>query len=95
MGILNRLAKLSTGDQDGELTGTAHNNLILDTHSYQVEFPDSQLGEYSANVIAQNVLSQCDPDGNQFLLMKSILDHKVTDEALLKPSQMQVMIKGK
>ena len=25
-------------DQDSELTGTAHNNLILDTRSYQVEF---------------------------------------------------------
>ena len=27
-----------TRDQDSELTGTAHNNLILDTRSYQVEF---------------------------------------------------------
>ena len=44
-------------DQDSELTGTAHNNLTLNTHSYQVEFPDSQLGEYSANVITQNMLS--------------------------------------
>ena len=51
-------------DQDSELTGTAHNNPILDTYSYQVEFPDGQLGKYSANVIAQNMLSQCDPDGN-------------------------------
>ena len=82
-------------DQDGELTGTAHNNLILNTCSYQVEFPDGQLGKYSANVIAQNMLSQCDLDGNQFLPMGSIVDHKVTDEALLKPSETHVMIKGK
>ena len=73
-------------DQDGELTGTAYNNTILDTCSYQVEFPNSQLGEYSTNAIDQNMLSQCDLDGNQFLLMESIVDHKVTDEALLKPS---------
>ena len=79
-------------DQDSELTGTAHNNPILDTHSYQVEFPDSQLGEYSANVITQNMLSQCDLDGNQFLLMESIVDHKVTDEALLKLLEMHVII---
>ena len=45
-------------DQDSELTGTAHNNLILDTHSYQVEFPDRQLGEYRTILIAQNMLSQ-------------------------------------
>ena len=82
-------------DQDGELTGTAHSNPILDTHSYQVEFPDGQLGEYSANVIAQNMLSQCDRDGNKLLLEESIIDHKVTDEALLKLSEMHVMIKGK
>ena len=70
-------------DQDGELTGTAHNNPIFDTHSYQVEFPDGQLGKYRTNIIAQNMLSQCDLDGNQFLLMESIVDHKVTNEALL------------
>ena len=82
-------------DQDGELTGTAHNNPILNTRSYQVEFADSQLGEYSANVIAQNMLSQCDLDGNQFLLVESIIDHEVTDEALLKPSHTHITIKGK
>ena len=84
-----------TRDQDRELTGTAHNNQILNTHSYQVELPDSQLGEYIANEIAQNILSQCDPAGNQFLLMESIVDHKVTDEALLKLLEMHVTIKGK
>ena len=82
-------------DQGGELTGTVHNNPILNTCSYQVELPNSQLGKYSTNVIAQNMLSQCGPDGNQFLLMESIVDHKVTDEALLKPLQMHVTIKGK
>ena len=82
-------------DLDGELTGTAHNNPTLDTCSYQVEFPDGQLGKYSTNVIAQNMLSQCDLDGNQFILMESIVDHKVTNEALLKPLKMHVTIKGK
>ena len=51
-------------DQDSELTGTACNNPILNTCSYQVEFPDGQLGEYSVNVIAQNMLPQCDLDRN-------------------------------
>ena len=82
-------------DQDGELNGTVHNNQILDTCSYQVEFSDSQLGEYSTIVIAPNMLSQCDLDGNQFLLMESIVDYKVTDEALLKPSETHVTIQGK
>ena len=77
------------------MTGTAHNELILDTSSYLVEFPNGQLGEYNANVITPNILSQHNLDGNQFLLKESIVDHKVTNEALLKPWQTHVMIKGK
>ena len=46
-------------NHDGKLTGTKHHNLILDTHSYQDEFPDGEIGEYSANIIVQNMLSQC------------------------------------
>ena len=79
-------------DHYGELTGTKHHNPILDTHSYQVEFPDGEIGEYSTNIIAQNLLSQCDPDGNQFLLMEVIVDHKVTDKAILKPSETHVTV---
>ena len=34
------------------------------------------------------MLSQCDSEGNQFILMEVIVDHKVTDKALLKPREM-------
>ncbi|KAI2495111.1 Reverse transcriptase (RNA-dependent DNA polymerase) [Fragilaria crotonensis] len=40
---------------DGSLTGKAHKNPILDTRTYQVEFPDGQFAEVSANTIAQTV----------------------------------------
>ena len=48
-----------------------------------VKFPVGEIGEYSTNIIVQNVLSQCNPDGNEFFLKEAIVDHKVTDEALL------------
>jgi len=69
-------------DASGALKGKAHSNPILDTRSYVVEFPDGQEAEYSANVIAKSMHSQCDLDGNQFLLLDSITDHKKTAAAV-------------
>ena len=40
------------------------------------------------------MLSQCDPDGSQFLLMEVIVDHKVADEGVLKPGKMHVTVNG-
>ena len=69
-------------ERDGTLKGTAHKNPILDTRVYEVEFPDGEIAEYAANVLAQNMISQCDLEGNQFLLMDSIVDHKKDGHAV-------------
>ena len=61
-------------DSDGNLTGTKHQNPILDTRIYEVEFPDGEVTEYAANVIAENMWTQCDEEGNQFLLLDAIVD---------------------
>jgi hypothetical protein len=55
----------------------------LDTRVYVVRFHDGREAEYSTNVIAENMLSMCDEEGNQFLLLKHIMDHK-KDETSLK-----------
>ena len=52
----------------------AHFNPILDTMTYAVEFPDGQTTEYFANIIAENMYAQCDTEGNQYLLLKEIVD---------------------
>ena len=52
-------------DVDGNLVGKANANPILDTRMYVVAFPDGREAEYSANVIAENMLSMCDAEGNQ------------------------------
>ena len=69
---------------DGNLIGHSAANPILDTRMYVVSFPDGREAEYSANVIAENMLSMCDPEGHQYLLMKHIVDHKKDDNAVAK-----------
>ena len=47
-------------EADGTAKGHAHPNPILDTRTYEVEFPDGQVTEYTANVIAESMYAQCD-----------------------------------
>ena len=63
-------------DADGRTTGTYHDNPFLNTITYDVEFPDGQVKEYSANIIAKNMLTQVDSDGYSLSLMDSIIDHQ-------------------
>jgi hypothetical protein len=43
---------------------------------YEVQFPDGRTKEVAANVIAQVLYSQCDPNGNEFVLLDSTLHPK-------------------
>jgi hypothetical protein len=45
-------------EHDGSLKGTEHPNPILNTHTYEVAFPDGQVADNSANVIAENMYIQ-------------------------------------
>ena len=63
-------------DTDGRTTGTYHDNPFLNTITYDVEFPDGQVKEYGANIIAENMLTQVDLDGYSLSLMDSIIDHQ-------------------
>ena len=58
--------KKQARNEDGELEGTHHAHPIMDTWTYPVEFDDGQMAEYSANLIAENMVAMCDQDGNQF-----------------------------
>ena len=69
-------------DASGALFGTSNTNPILDTRTYQVEFLDGDVAEYSANVIAENMFAQCDSQGNQHLLIEAIVDHRRDDSAV-------------
>ena len=70
-------------DRDGNLVGTSNQMPILDTRLYEVEFIDSRTAEFSANAITEHMYAQCDPDGNQYLLLDAITDHQKDSSAVL------------
>ena len=62
-------------DQDGNPIGLANSNPILDTRLYIFHFDDGDQTELTANMIAESLYSQCDPDGNEYILLDDIVDH--------------------
>jgi hypothetical protein len=76
-------------DLDGTVRGRANANSILDTRIYEIEYPDGRSDEYTANVIADNMYSQCYIEGRQYNLMVGIFDHK-TDGHVVEPADMYI-----
>jgi hypothetical protein len=48
---------------DGTVRGRDNANPMLETITYEIEFPDGLSDEYTANVIAENMDAQCDIEG--------------------------------
>jgi hypothetical protein len=67
---------------DGTVRGRANANSMLDTRTYEIEFPDGRSDQYTANVIAENIYAQCDADGRQCNLMEGTIDHKTDGHAV-------------
>jgi hypothetical protein len=76
---------------DGVARGKASANPILDTRTYNVEFPDGRSEEYTANVIAENMYAQCDEEGNQFIMLQDIVG-KNTDGHAVKRADMYIKV---
>ena len=52
---------------------------------YDLEFPDGTIKEYSANIIAENMLTQVESDGFTLTMMEGIIGHhKDETTAILK-----------
>ena len=79
---------------DGQVTGTYDNNRFLNTNIYDVEFPDGQVKEYAANIIAENMLTQVYFDGMSTTLIESIGDHQRDDEKALQHHDKYVQTKN-
>jgi hypothetical protein len=62
---------------------------MLDTITYEIEFPDGRSDEYTANVIAENRYAQCDIEGRQYNIMEGIIDHR-TDGHAVAPDEMYI-----
>ena len=56
---------------------------MLDSREYEVEYLDGYTETISANIIAENLLSQVDEEGNRQMMIDKIIDHK-SDETAVK-----------
>ncbi len=77
-------------DNDGNPVGLANANPILDTREYTFTFDDGDETVLNANLIAEAMYAQCDPDGNQYVLLDSNIDHQRLDAAI-RPSDQKVV----
>ena len=80
--VLEGTVKRHARDTNGNLHGRANINPILDMRTCEVEFSDRRTAEFSANAIAEHMFTQCDPAGNQYLLLDSIINHEIDDTAV-------------
>jgi hypothetical protein len=62
-------------DRDGNVVGKSHPNPVLDTRVMEVQFPDGNVQEFAANVIAEHLYSQVDDEGRRFRIVDEIIDH--------------------
>ena len=65
-----------TRDRMGNEIGTYDSNPINNTRVYDVMFPDGSVEQYAANIIAENLVNQCNDEGQRYIFLDSILDHR-------------------
>ncbi len=63
-------------DKDNNPVGLANANPILDTCEYTFTLDNGDETVLNANLIAEAMYVQCDPDGNQYVFLDSIIDHR-------------------
>ena len=59
-------------------------NPILDTRMYEVEYQDGHTAALSANLIAENIFSQVDEEGNRSVLLDEIVDVRTDGTQVLQ-----------
>ena len=74
--------------------GVANNNPILDTCEYVVEFMDGHEDTMTANLIAEQLISQVDDDGNRQVLLDEIIDHRVDIKTAVQEKDAYIKIKS-
>ena len=61
-------------DANDNSIGRSHQNPILDTCLYEVEFPWGEMTELAGNFIAISIYAQCDVNGNENLLLEEFIN---------------------
>ena len=71
-------------DLDGNPIGEYDSNPMLNTRVYDVMFPDGDVQQYSANIIAQNIYDSDDDDGYRYQHLDDIIGHRKLPNAVPK-----------
>ncbi len=78
-------------DADGNPIGKRNVNPMLDTREYEVVFPDGVTDVFTANIIvAENLNSHVDEEGNSYSIMSEITDHKSDGSAVTKDDDREI-----
>jgi hypothetical protein len=79
---------------DNNTVGRAHDRPILNTRTYDIEFIDGTIMKPTANKIAECMYAQCDPGGNQYVLLDCFVefDKLSTAISLADPN---IVVKGR
>ena len=62
---------------------------------YDVEFPDTTIRPYTANVIANNIYAQVDSEGIRTNIIDAIIDHCTDGHAVSKNDQYSIKKRGR
>ena len=82
-------------NEKGDATGQFHENPLLNSIIYDVEFSDGIIKEYAANIIAQNLYAKMSDDGKDTQALESIIDHATNEDALPKSKKFIICKNGK
>ena len=85
---------ISKSQWNGSLIWTVNQYPILGTREYTVKFPDGKEHEYTMNIITKNMITQYNHDGNQHLLLDSIIGNKKYDSAIKRDEKYSIWRKN-
>ena len=69
-------------NDDGTVVGTNHQNPLMDTREYELEYNNGTHNRYFANVIEDNLYSHINLKGLHLLVLEEISDHRNDGTAL-------------
>ncbi len=72
---------------EGNIIGHAHDNLILESCIYDVDFADGKVTALTANFITKAMYAQCEPDGNKYIILDELIDIMSTADSLTLDQQ--------
>ncbi len=67
----------------------------MDTHVYEVCFLDGRTKELAANTIAEALYAQCNPDGNQCIMLDAIMDFRKDPNVAISRNDQVKIVNGK